>query len=125
MDNVNNPKHYCGSAIQPRDFAYSNNADVTQFNATRYIHRAGKKDSKLQDLEKTLNYLDYELDLIEKPLKQINVDDYLNGTDLNENLKCAIRALYNNKLTKRERLKIAKFSVLREINDIKERMEDE
>ena len=88
----------------------------------KYIHRAGKKDSKLQDLEKALNYLNYELDLIKKPLYQINVEYYLIGADLSENLKSAIRALYHNKLTKRARLQIAKVNVLIEINKIKEHM---
>lgn len=62
-DMVNNPHHYGGKdnpyeaikVIEHYDLGFSLG------NAIKYIIRAGKKDNKLQDLEKARFYLDREI----------------------------------------------------------------
>jgi hypothetical protein len=66
MDIVNHPKHYGG-----KDNPYEGIKVIEHYdlgfclgNVMKYLLRAGKKDNKLQDLEKARFYLDREINNI-------------------------------------------------------------
>ena len=55
-------KHYKNFRIQPAHFINENKLLFAEGNAIKYICRAGYKDSKIQDLEKAIHYLENELE---------------------------------------------------------------
>ena len=59
-DNINWPKHYNASKIQPIDFIESIGVDFRLANVIKYVSRAGKKDPKKlkEDLLKAKWYLE-------------------------------------------------------------------
>jgi hypothetical protein len=67
-ENVNNPKHYGGkdNPYEAIKVIEAWGLDFHLGNVTKYISRAGKKESEVEDLKKALWYLQRKIDLIEK-----------------------------------------------------------
>ena len=55
------PTHYTRGSIEDWDFIRDQGLNYHLGNAIKYICRAGFKDSKKQDLEKAIHYLENEL----------------------------------------------------------------
>ena len=55
------PAHYTRGNIEVWDFIRDQDLNYHLGNAIKYICRAGYKDSKIQDLEKAIHYLENEL----------------------------------------------------------------
>lgn len=62
-DNIKEPSHYVGAAIEPIQFTQSQGFNFCLGNVVKYITRAGKKEgcSALEDLKKARQYLDLEI----------------------------------------------------------------
>jgi hypothetical protein len=60
-DEVNQPKHYTDGGIETIDFIEAKKLGFNLGNAVKYISRAGKKGSRLQDLQKAQWYLAREI----------------------------------------------------------------
>jgi hypothetical protein len=56
------PTYYQRGTIDVWDFIRQQNLNFHLGNAIKYICRAGYKDSKIQDLEKAIHYLENELE---------------------------------------------------------------
>lgn len=56
------PSYYKRGSFQVWDFIRDQGLNFHLGNAIKYICRAGHKDSKIQDLEKAIHYLQNELD---------------------------------------------------------------
>ena len=56
------PAHYTRGAIEIWDFIRDQDLNYHLGNAIKYICRAGYKDSKTEDLEKAIHYLQNELE---------------------------------------------------------------
>jgi len=61
MDEVNQPAHYTSGGIETIDFIEAKGLGFNLGNAIKYISRAGKKGSRLQDLQKAQWYLTREI----------------------------------------------------------------
>jgi len=61
MNDPNGPKYYKRGSIDVWDFIRDQELNFHLGNAIKYICRAGHKDSKIQDLEKAIHYLENEL----------------------------------------------------------------
>ena len=68
-DIVKHPKHYCFSEYEPKDVIRSWNLNFNLGCSVKYIARAGKKDDIIQDLKKARQYLDFEIEALEKERK--------------------------------------------------------
>ena len=55
------PAYYQRGAVQPWHFIRDQGLNYHLGNAIKYICRAGHKDSKVQDLQKAIHYLEDEL----------------------------------------------------------------
>jgi hypothetical protein len=51
-------EHYRGTAIQPWDIIDDHGLDYYRGNALKYLLRAGKKGSAVQDLRKAIHYIE-------------------------------------------------------------------
>ena len=68
-DVIGHPNHYCeGRKYEPKDVIRDWDLNFNLGNAVKYISRNGRKDgnSALQDLKKARQYLDFEIDFLEK-----------------------------------------------------------
>lgn len=66
FDVVNRPSHYCaGRKYEPIEVIKDWELDFDLGNCVKYISRAGRKDSKLQDLRKAQFYLEHEIKCLE------------------------------------------------------------
>lgn len=65
-DVVKNPSHYCFSKYEPKDVIREWNLNFNLGNTIKYVARAGKKDDIVQDLRKARQYLDFEIEFLEK-----------------------------------------------------------
>jgi len=65
-DDVSNPKHYCYSKYEPKDVIREWGLNFNLGNAVKYIARAGRKDDIIKDLQKAKQYIEFELDYLEK-----------------------------------------------------------
>ena len=68
-DIIGHPNHYCeGRKFEPKDVIRDWDLNFNLGNAVKYISRNGRKDgnSALQDLKKARQYLDFEIDFLEK-----------------------------------------------------------
>lgn len=65
-DPINHPAHYTFSAIEVIDAIEAWELGFHLGNAIKYIARAGRKGSKLNDLKKARWYLDREIGRLEK-----------------------------------------------------------
>lgn len=62
MNNVNQPKHYQGARLTAIDVIEDFDLGFSLGNAIKYILRAGKKQNKVEDLEKAIWYLQREIE---------------------------------------------------------------
>tara|TARA_R110000765_G_scaffold341802_1_gene431912 strand:- start:131 stop:409 length:279 start_codon:yes stop_codon:yes gene_type:complete len=70
-DPVSNPQHYTeGRGHQPLDVIEDWGLDFHLGNVLKYISRAGRKDSMVQDLNKAMYYLSRRVDMEERKGKQ-------------------------------------------------------
>lgn len=72
-DIIGHPNHYCeGRKYEPKDVIRDWNLNFNLGNAVKYISRNGRKDGNtaLQDLKKARQYLDFEIDFLEKAEKE-------------------------------------------------------
>ena len=56
------PAHYTRGSIEVWDFIRDQELNYHLGNAIKYICRAGYKDSKVEDLQKAIHYLENELE---------------------------------------------------------------
>ena len=78
FDAVNRPAHYCKDRkIQPIDVIEDWKLNFNTGSALKYISRAGRKDDKIQDLEKAIFYLKHEVmeEKKRRELKSLNIDE--------------------------------------------------
>ena len=64
-EEISHPEHYCaGREYEPKDVIWDWKLDFFLGNAVKYIARCGRKpgNSKVQDLEKAIQYLRYEIE---------------------------------------------------------------
>lgn len=66
MDNINHPKHYCFSRIEPIEVIEDWNLPFHLGNVVKYIARWDKKEDKTENLKKARWYLDRFIELISK-----------------------------------------------------------
>ncbi len=62
-DNITRPKHYTGDVYEPIHVINAWNLNFSLGNVIKYIARAGKKKrcSRLEDLKKARQYIDFEI----------------------------------------------------------------
>lgn len=66
-DVVSRPFHYTeGRKYEPKDVIRDWNLNFNLGNTVKYVARAGRKDDILQDLKKARQYLDFEIEYLEK-----------------------------------------------------------
>tara|TARA_R110002124_G_scaffold285403_1_gene463919 strand:- start:270 stop:500 length:231 start_codon:yes stop_codon:yes gene_type:complete len=66
-DPVSNPSHYTyGRKYEPLDVVEDWGLDFHLGNVLKYISRAGRKDSMVQDLKKAMYYLSRKINIEEK-----------------------------------------------------------
>jgi hypothetical protein len=63
-DPVNHPDHYKDGGIETIDFIEAKELNYHLGNVVKYVSRAGKKGSKLQDLQKAQWYLTREINRV-------------------------------------------------------------
>lgn len=63
---VNHPPWYTRGSIEVADFIADQDLDFFLGNALKYICRAGHKGNVITDLEKSLWYLNYKINLLKK-----------------------------------------------------------
>lgn len=67
FDPVEHPSHYTeGREYEPKDVIYDWGLDFNLGSAVKYISRAGRKDDIIQDLKKAQQFIQFEIDAIEK-----------------------------------------------------------
>lgn len=73
MNNISHPEHYTQGKIECIDYIQDKNLNFCLGNVVKYVTRAGLKDgnSRLQDLQKARQYLDFE---IAEELKKVGED---------------------------------------------------
>jgi DnaJ-class molecular chaperone len=69
------PAHYTFSAIEPIDVIEAWQLGFHLGNVLKYVARAGRKESKLDDLKKARWYLDREIKSMEEGDVETNNDD--------------------------------------------------
>jgi len=62
VDNVNSPAHYKDGGIETIDYIEAKQLGYNLGNVVKYISRAGKKGSRLEDLKKAQWYLAREIE---------------------------------------------------------------
>ena len=82
--------HYQGT-IQPVNFVMSNKMLLDISNAIKYVNRYPRKNG-VEDLEKALWYIDVARQM--RDLAKIDLNEFLDDQDLNENQRGAISCLY-------------------------------
>lgn len=66
-DNVSNPAHYCeGREYEPKDVIRDWGLNFNLGNAVKYISRAGRKDDVVEDLNKAIQYINFEIGAIKR-----------------------------------------------------------
>lgn len=64
MNNVNHPDHYAnGRKYEPIDVITDWKLGFCLGNAVKYLSRAGRKGNYIEDLEKAIWYIQYDIDL--------------------------------------------------------------
>lgn len=66
------PQHYAQFKNEPIDIIEEWGLNFNLGNALKYIARAGHKDDMVQDLEKAVYYINYEIEKIKKCSKDNN-----------------------------------------------------
>ena len=72
MTDITNPDYYKDYKIEVTDAIIAWKLTYSQGNIIKYIVRAGKKDSRIDDLNKALWYLKKEIGIYERPREDIN-----------------------------------------------------
>lgn len=72
IDKISAPEHYTYADIEPKDAIRSWNLNFFLGNVVKYIVRAGRKEGNtiLDDLRKARQYLDFEIEFLEKDSEQ-------------------------------------------------------
>ena len=65
-DMVHHPAHYCYSEYEPKDVIRAWGLNFNLGSAVKYIARAGRKDDILQELNKAKQFIEFEIEAIEK-----------------------------------------------------------
>ena len=65
-DMVHHPAHYCYSEYEPKDVIRAWELNFNLGSAVKYIARAGRKDDILQELNKAKQFIEFEIEAIEK-----------------------------------------------------------
>ena len=65
-DLVHHPVHYCYSEYEPKDVIRAWGLNFNLGSAVKYIARAGRKDDILQELNKARQFIEFEIEAIEK-----------------------------------------------------------
>lgn len=60
------PKHYNFSKYEPKDVIREWDLNFNLGNVVKYVARAGKKDDIIQDLKKARDYIDFEIEALER-----------------------------------------------------------
>jgi len=60
--NAINPEHYKRLDPEPKDLQMKWNLPAFLFNAMKYIARAGFKDDPVQDLQKAIRFIEFEIE---------------------------------------------------------------
>lgn len=63
---VHHPAHYCYSEYEPKDVIRAWELNFNLGSAVKYIARAGRKDDILQELNKAKQFIEFEIEAIEK-----------------------------------------------------------
>lgn len=66
MNNINHPEHYCYGKYEPIDVIRDWQLDFCLGNVVKYIARAGRKGDTLEDLKKAKQYIEFEIEAIER-----------------------------------------------------------
>lgn len=65
--NIERPAHYVeGRKYEPKDVIRDWDLNFNLGNVIKYVSRAGRKDSKIVDLEKAKQYLQFEIDYLQR-----------------------------------------------------------
>lgn len=73
-DNVKHPSHYCYSKYEPKDVIREWGLNFNLGSAVKYIARAGRKDDIIQDLSKAKQFLEFEIEYLQKQREILNND---------------------------------------------------
>lgn len=67
---ISNPSHYTeGRKYEPRKVIYDWGLDFNLGNAVKYLSRAGRKGSAIEDLRKAIQYIRFEIEELESAVK--------------------------------------------------------
>ena len=66
IDLVRHPAHYCYSEYEPKDVIRAWGLNFNLGSAVKYIARAGRKDDIIQELNKAKQFIEFELEALEK-----------------------------------------------------------
>lgn len=65
-DLIHHPAHYCYSDYEPKDVIRAWGLNFNLGSAVKYIARAGRKDDIIQELKKAKQFIEFEIEAIEK-----------------------------------------------------------
>ena len=66
-DIISHPSHYTdGRKYEPKDVIRDWNLNFNLGSAVKYISRAGRKDDIIQDLKKAKQFIDFEIEALER-----------------------------------------------------------
>lgn len=72
FNNIENPSHYCaGRKYEPIKVINDWGLDFELGNALKYISRAGRKNDAIEDIQKAIQYLVFELEKLESNVHTI------------------------------------------------------
>lgn len=64
---ISHPSHYVdGRKYEPKDVIRDQNLNFNLGSAVKYISRAGRKDDIIQDLKKAKQFIDFEIEALER-----------------------------------------------------------
>lgn len=75
---ITNPAHYCFGKFEPKDVIRDWGLNFNLGNTVKYVARAGRKDDIIQDLKKARQYLDFEIEALERERQTQEFDKYMN-----------------------------------------------
>ncbi|CAM3292035.1 DUF3310 domain-containing protein [Vagococcus fessus] len=76
MTDINKPDYYASGEIETKDFIRDKELNFFLGNVVKYVVRAGKKDKDklVEDLKIARNYLDFEIEHVEKQEEVNDID---------------------------------------------------
>lgn len=66
FNSISRPAHYVFSEYEPKDVIRAWGLNFNLGNVIKYVARAGRKGDKAEDLKKARQYLDFEIEALEK-----------------------------------------------------------